>query len=274
MRKPYLTALSNVVRDGTQTISNFRGLADFIKDNKLWEGVLKYTWLSKFLIVVGLVGSFSFIHFVYNYWSDSQTVIQINTAGFTSALGGFFSEGYDLFVLGGLKYLILILMEVVIFHFARRTLEVKTGETIDTSLKVFIEAQIRMIKVVFYSWLMETIMTFIVVKVAFSILGLHSMDTIVTMLIQCYFLGFAVIDNYNEIYKMTIKQSVRYTMQYGTVAFLIGFVVYLIMLIPLAGTLMGPLLGAVVGTITMYELHQIDRNMDWVFIPKAKASKA
>ena len=273
MRKPYLTALSNVVRDGTQTISNFRGLADFIKENKLWEGVLKYTWLSKFLILVGLVGSFSFIHFVYNYWSDSQTAIQINTAGFTSALGGFFSEGYDLFVLGGLKYLILILMEVVIFHFARRTLEVKTGETIDTSLKVFIEAQIRMIKVVFYSWLMETIVTFIVVKVAFSILGLHSMDTIVTMLIQCYFLGFAVIDNYNEIYKMTIKQSFRYTMQYGTVAFLIGFVVYLIMLIPLAGTLMGPLLGAVVGTITMYELHQIDRNMDWVFIPKAKASK-
>ncbi len=68
---------------------------------------------------------------------------------------------------------------------------------------------------------------------------------------------------------MTIKQSFRYTMQYGTVAFLIGLVVYIIMLIPLAGTLMGPLLGAVVGTITMYELHQIDQNMDWVFVTEA-----
>jgi len=96
-------------------------------------------------MVAGLVGSFSFIHFVYDYWSDNQTALQINTAGFTSALDGFFSEGYDLFVLGGLKYVILILMEVIIFHFARRTLEVKTGETIDTSLKVFIEAQVRKI---------------------------------------------------------------------------------------------------------------------------------
>jgi len=110
-----------------ETISNFKGLSVFIKDNNLWQVVLKYTWLSKFLLMVGLVGSFSFIHFVYDYWSDNQTALQINTAGFTSALDGFFSEGYDLFVLGGLKYVILILMEVIIFHFARRTLEVKTG---------------------------------------------------------------------------------------------------------------------------------------------------
>ena len=268
MQKPYIIAIRHFRRDAIETISNLRDLQDFIKKNKLWEGVLKYTWLSRFLMIVGIIGGIAFINFIFEYWTQKAQIDTLSFSSLGTAVGGFFVEGYDLFVIGGLKYVILILMEVVIFHFARRTIEIKTGETVDTSLKTFIKAQMRMIKVVAYSWLMETIVSFLVVKLAFSMLGLDSLDTIATILIQSYFLGFAVIDNYNEIYHMTIKQSLKYTTQYGTVALIVGLMVYTIMLIPLAGAFAGPLIGAVVGAITMYELHQMDQNMDWVFIPK------
>lgn len=273
MKKPYLVAFSNFWRDGSETIANFKGLSDFIKENRLWNGVTKYTWLSKFLLLVGVVGSLGFISFMYNYWSAVPAVSTQSLAGFGTALGGFFSEGYDLFIIGGLKYVILILMEVVIFHFARRTIEIKTGDKIDTSLKTFIAAQIRMIKVVLFSYLMESIATFLVVKLAFSMLGLDALGPVATLIIQSYFLGFAVIDNYNEIYDMTIKQSYGYTMQYGTVAMIVGLVVYTIMMVPLAGAFVGPLIGAVVGAMTMYELHQIDQNMAWVFLSTKKDKK-
>lgn len=269
MQKPYKVAFSNLVRDTTTTISNFKGLQDFIQKNRLWSGILQYSWLSKFLLIIGIVGGLAFIHFVYDYWSHKAEIDTLSLASLGSAMGGFFIEGYDLFVIGGLKYVILILMEVVIFHFARRTLEIKTGKTLDTSLKAFIKAQKRMFQVVIYSFVMETICS-IIVGTGLGIIGFSMLKPAFVLMIQGYFLGFAVIDNYNEIYHMKIKQSAQYTMQYGSVAITIGLVVYVIMLVPLIGAVLGPLIGAVVATLTMHELHERDQNMAWVFVEKEK----
>lgn len=266
-KKAFNIALSNTIRDGGLTIRNFKDLGDFIKTNKIWEGVMHYTWLSKFLIYTGIIGSLAFIAFIFRYWSEALANNPLTLANMSTALGGFLTEGYDLFVIGGLKYIILILMEVVIFHFARRTLEVKTGQKIDTTIKTFIGAQIRMIKVAVYSFFMESILS-IIAGIILSMLGLSIIKPAITLFIQSYFLGFAVVDNYNEIYHMSLRQSSLYTLQYATVALIIGLVVYVIMLVPLAGSVLGPLIGAVVATLTMYELHQIDNNMSWVFIKK------
>ena len=215
---------------------------------------------------MSVVGGLAFIKFVFNYWSQATVSKGVSLASVGSSISGFFIEGYDLFVLGGLKYIILILIEVIIFHFARKTLEIKLDLELDTSLKAFIKAQTRMIKVVFYSWIMETILTFIIVKIGFSILGLSSVGFVATFLIQSYFLGFAIIDNYNEMYYMSIKQSQRYANQYAGVTLVVGIVTYILMVIPLIGAVAGPLIGAVVAVLTMHELYHEDRNMDWVYI--------
>ena len=86
------------------------------------------------------------------------------------------------------------------------------------------------------------------------------------LIVQCFFLGFAIIDNYNEIYKMTIKQSFKFTQQYIGVALAVGVVVYMLMLLPLVGTVLAPLLGAVVSTMTMYQLEKKDQTMKEVFL--------
>ena len=244
---------------------NYQNAADFIKENRIWDGILKYTWLSKFLFITGIVGGLAFLKFIFDYWIDSNVMNEISLASFGTALSGFFVQGYDIFVIGGLKYVILILMEVIIFHFIRRTIEIQTNTVLDTSLNAFIQAQIRMIKVVAYSWLMETIVTVIVVQVGLNIIGYDSLQSVATLLIQSYFLGFAIIDNYNEIYDMTIKQSLRYANQYAAVTLIIGLSAYVMMLIPLLGTVAGPLVGAVVAALTMQELFLQDRNMAWIF---------
>lgn len=230
---------------------------------------MQYTWLSKFLLYTGIIGGIGFITFVFNYWSGALQQQELSLATLGSAFGGFFSEGYDLFIIGGLKYVILILMEVIIFHFVRRTLEIKTGQKLDTSIKTFISAQIRMIRVVIYSYFMETVMT-IIAGIILKMFGFGGLKPMLTLIIQAYFLGFAVVDNYNEIYHMTIKQSARYTLQYATVALITGVVVYVIMMVPVAGSVIGPMLGAVVATLTMHELYMKDRNMAWIFTEDQK----
>ena len=39
-------------------------------------------------------------------------------------------------MMSGFKYVILILLEIVIFHFARKTLEILNGEKADAALKL------------------------------------------------------------------------------------------------------------------------------------------
>ena len=104
-----------------------------------------------------------------------------------------------------------------------------------------------------------------IVKIGLGIIGFTFLKPVATLLIQSYFLGFAIIDNYNELYHMDIKQSLNYANQYGGVTLIIGLSAYIMMLIPLVGTVAGPLIGAVVAALTMHELFLKDRNMAWVF---------
>jgi len=114
--------------------------------------------------------------------------------------------------------------------------------------------------VTFFCFVMEMVCSTIA-EVGLGLLGMGWMESIVFILIQCYFMGFAVIDNYNEIYKISIKDSAKYTQIYSGVALGIGLVVYVLMLIPVFGTVLAPLLGAVVATMTMYQLEQKDQHL-------------
>ena len=251
------------VKDIVLTFKNYRNVYPFIQKHQLWKGVLDYGWVSKFLSVVGLIAGLKFFS-VFQNWAQAESTNFFSISSVFSLVGDTFSEGYDLFVMGGFKYVILILLEIVIFHFARKTLQALTGEEMEADLKAFITAQVRMIKVVAFCFAMELV-TSILVKTGFSILGVKWLTPFVLIIVQCFFLGFAIIDNYNEIYKMTITQSFKYTQQYTGVALAIGVVVYVLMLLPLVGTVLAPLLGAVVATITMHQLEGEDQTMDEIF---------
>jgi hypothetical protein len=262
-----LTSLQFFKRDFIVTIKNYREVFPFIKTNKLWKGFLGYSWVTKFLLLVGAVASLKFAGVFNDFFNQtSQQGISFNSVG--NLIGNTIDEGYDLFMMSGFKYAILILMEVVIFHFARKTLEILTGEKAEASLNSFIQAQVRMFKVVLFAYVMETVST-VLTGVGISILGIGIIKPGVNFVIQCFFLGFVIIDNYNEIYHMTIKQSFKYTRQYTGVSIAIGIVVYVLMLLPVLGAFLAPLLAAVTATITMHELDEKDNSLDEVFVENA-----
>ena len=256
--------LQLIYRDITQTIRNYRNVYLFIQKHQLWKGLFDYGWLSRFLAIIGLIVGLKFVS-VFHHWVRSESTSFFSVSSVFNLIGDTFFEGYDLFVVGGFKYVILILLEIVIFHFARKTLQALTGEEQKANLKAFIDAQVRMFQVVIFCFVMELIIS-IFLKIGFSILSIKWLLPVALLIVQCFFLGFAIIDNYNEIYKMTIKQSFKFTQQYIGVALAVGVVVYMLMLLPLVGTVLAPLLGAVVSTMTMYQLEKKDQTMKEVFL--------
>ncbi|MEL6923937.1 MAG: EI24 domain-containing protein [Bacteroidota bacterium] len=255
----HLTKTQYFFRDFTTTIQNYRDVLPFIRKHQLWKGLGHYGWAINLMIIVGALLGLKLFDF-FSDWYSQLSAEGLSIAAMGSMMSNLASEGYELFVMGGFKYVILIVLEIVIFHFARITHEKLSGEKADASLRSFVHAQVRMIKVTFYCFVMETVFS----AIAKGLLGAFDMgffEYFLILLIQCYFMGFAVIDNYNEIYKLSIKESARYTRIYSGVALGIGFVFYVLMLLPVLGTVLAPLLGAVVATITMYQLEEKDQKI-------------
>lgn len=230
----------------------------FIQEHRLWEGFWKYGWLSRFLIVLALLIGLKFLSIAITWFQNFSAGGPGQAFQSMGMLAEqFFSEGYGFLFSGGMKYAMLVLLEVLVFHFCRRAVQILSGIEAKASFDDFVKAQVRMFKVGMYAWVMELLFT-IAFKIFFGIFGfLDFMQPAFVFAIQCYFLGFAILDNYHEQFGLTIKESRRYALGYIGVAAAAGLVAYLLMLVPVAGVIGAPILVSVAVTIVMYELSDL-----------------
>ncbi len=230
----------------------------FIREHRVWEGFWSYGWVIRMLIVIGILLSLKFLSIIFGWYSEADTS---TASAALSSLGNLFSkigsEGFNFVFAGGMKYVILILLEVVIFHVSRRTLTILLNEDSKASLDAFIKAQIRMIKVSARSWVMEIIFTMII-KIAIGIVGfLGFLQPVLIFAVHCYYIGFAMLDNYHEQFGMSIKDSARYARNFVGVSLGVGLILQGLMLVPVVGTIVGPFVGAVAVTLAMYQLSDL-----------------
>lgn len=232
----------------------------FIRDQKLWQGLLSYGWVARMFIFIALLGGLRFL-LAFGSWVsrllNSDGSADIATMGLMAK--DLVVQGYEIMFSSGGKYVMLILLEVVVFHFARRTVEILTGKIAQAEWRHFVEAQIRMIKVAARCWLLEIIITAFLSGLL-GALGLKSMlYPLLVLGIQCYFLGFAILDNYNEQYGLTIKESTEYGWQYLGVIVALGLFYYLLALIPVVGTVAASCITAVAVCIVMYKISDLHK---------------
>lgn len=236
----------------------------FIREQKIWKGMLSYGWVARLFIIMALLGGLKFVSlfvkWINKIFSAGDPSVAITSMGLFAkdlAVGS-----YEMLFSSGSKYVMLILLEVVVFHFARRTLEILTGKEAKAGWKDFVDAQVRMIKVAFRSWILEMVVLTIL-SIVFGIFGfLDFMEPILALAVQSYFLGFAVVDNYNEQFGLTIKESVAYAWQYLGVVMAMGLFFYIMLLIPFVGTVAGPCIAAVAVCVIMYKLSDLHTMKD------------
>ena len=132
--------------------------------------------------------------------------------------------------------------------------------------------QFRMIGVVFVCAIMDNVFRTIL-NIPFNWLGVEAMSPVLFFLVQAYFAGVIIVDNYNEVYHMSLKQSLAYCWQYAGVTLVVGSLVTILFLIPVLGVIVGSVLGAVIAAKTMNELYLEDFDREWVFKRYPEKSK-
>lgn len=232
----------------------------FIRKHKVWKGFWEYGWVSKIMMVLAILAGLKFLQIYFQWLSeayDSDPITAISSVG--GMMWEAVTEEYKFFFAGGMKYMIVIFMEIVIYHASRRTVKLLTGQDEEATFKNFMKAQIRMIKVSFQSYIMEIIFTTLI-GVAFSLsifsfLGFFK--PVLIFIVQCFFLGFAVMDNYSEQFNRSIKESLKISREYLGIAIGTGLVLQIFFAIPGVGPLVGPFLSAVAVCLAMYAITDI-----------------
>ncbi|HQU61303.1 MAG TPA: hypothetical protein PLU64_18975 [Saprospiraceae bacterium] len=230
----------------------------FIREQKLWRGIWDYSWLTRVLMFLAVILALKFfgifISWVRSFHPDSAGEV-FSSMGVLA--GRFFKEGFGFILGGGAKYGVIVLAEILVFHFSRKALDIINGDEGDANLKDFFKAQTRSIKVGLYAWVVELAISGML-GIAFGIFSsVALLKPALLFVAQCYLLGFTIIDNFNEQYELTIKESLRYTLRYAGIATAIGLTTYLLLLIPLAGAIAGTVLTSVAATLVMFELSDL-----------------
>jgi hypothetical protein len=237
-----------------KTLQTFPRAVNFIREHKVWDGFWNYSWAAVVLILASIAFSIHFYSSMMDLWKNLALTELGN--GTSSWAGSLFETGQSFFFSSGFKYIIFILMQILVFHSVGRTIDIiKEEESPKPTFSIFIDAQIRVIKVAFQSWMKEIIAT-ILLSLGIGALGFDAVKPVFAFLISCYFIGFTMLDNYNERLGMNIKESLQFTRGYIGVAIAVGLVVYVIMLVPVIGSFVGPMLGAVAAALAMHEILQ------------------
>lgn len=247
--------LGYLLRDFQLGFKALKEAYPFVRRHRLWTGVLSYGWMSRFLLVIAFFVGLNFLAVLANWFGSLRMDNPIAYgASLMDLYGRFFEKGYHLLTLGGMKYLILILTQVLTFHVGRRMTEILKGETVDISLKAFMQAQTRVIKISIAAWATEMVVT-LLVSIALGMMDAQWLKSPLNWVVQCFFLGAVVIDGYFESHNYSVKTSIYASRQMAGLALAIGIPTYMLMAVPLAGPVIAPFYASIAATLALFEME-------------------
>lgn len=231
------------------TIILHKKALEFLQEQKPWKGIGKLGWALWVMLGAAALLSFQFFREIVHTFKT----VQESHLSMSASLASFISfEKIAWISQGSRKYLVMIVLELVVFYTIQKTLQIRTGRTPKLTTNDFIGAEVRIVKSTVLAWVLETISRFLVVNLALGILGVDWLKQPVGFLIQCYFLGFAMVDNYHECFDLKVSQSEKRTRRMVSgVAIATGMVTFLLMHVPLVGAFAATLVSGVAATLAM-----------------------
>ncbi len=229
----------------------------FLRDNRLWEGLLRYGWVSKILVAVAFIISLRFMGIFLDWWrSFSQGSTNV-VYSFADLSGKMWKDGLGFLFTGGMKYVVLFLFMVVIYHISNRAMDELTGKPSHVDFNDFINSQKRALQLTVRAFVLESVFV-LFIKIAFGIFGfLGFLAPVLIFAVKCYFVGFVIVDSYQEQFGMSVKDSGKFMRGYLGVGLAIGLVFKVLMSIPVAGAAIASFITAVTAVVVMHELARL-----------------
>jgi hypothetical protein len=236
------------------TVVSFPAAVRFILRERVWEGFWTYGWFSRILTFLAILVGLNMIGDALDFFEGfKDNAIALSFSGVTSFAQNLYDNSIGFLTDSGSRFLMLVLLEVIIFHASRQTLRIIAGKDSKAGFGDFLNAQIRMLIVSGFAWLM-TLLVALPVKIFFGIFEfLDFLKPAFLFLIEAFFLGFSVVDNYQEQYGMSISESFNNAKEHLGINLAIGIVIRLLFWVPVLGPILAPLIAAVAATIVMHE---------------------
>jgi len=239
----------------------------FIIKHQLWKGIFDNKWVTVFSIIISVLFSLVLYDNIHERFfpSESDEGININisigdedenadhniidieedekddhvededkseaTSDINKAKELLEEDHKPLFS-GSMKFLLLILLQVLLYHFAVKTNNILKNKSEVVSFRNFSKAQQRMFKLMGRKWFYGLI-AYVLLSIVLSIFGIGSIKDVLMFLIYGYFLGFAFLDNYLEQFDYSIKESAEKTKNHFGASTLFGIITSALIHVPI-----------------------------------------
>lgn len=239
----------NILSQVTSAYRSVNQSIPFIMKHQLWKDFLTHKWILVMTIVVGAI-------FSYTLFNEISYALSEMVKGGEGSLEQTSSHARRVFHSGGMKYLLMIFFEVIIFHFVLKTMNIMNATDRKPMIRDFWNAEKRMFIVMLLSLISAWILH-LLIRIGLSIFGYVHLLNYIMFFVHSFFLGLGFLDNYNEQQGFSIKQSKWIISEHKGAATGIGIIANILLFLPLLGPLIVPVICGI-GAALYGHKHQIE----------------
>ncbi len=231
----------------------------FIIKHRLW----------KWILIPGLIYAILFFLGIYLFIisSNSAITLMLQKSGITEWMEKMQNSWLSFLLIFGhiilnlimllfyfslFKYLFLIVGSPLFAYLSEKTEAIIEGKEYPFSFRQLLKDIIRGIKLAFRNMLWQTVYTVSILILSFiPVIGW--VTPLLALLVECYYLGFSMLDYSCERNRLSTSQSIGFIGRHKGLAIGNGIVFYLMHLVPFLGWLLAPSYAVIAATISLYK---------------------
>ncbi len=157
-----------------------------------------------------------------------------------------------LFYFSLFKYVFLIIGSPLFAYLSEKTEAIIEGKDFPFSFKQMLKDIVRGIRLALRNMLWQTVYTISILILSFiPVIGW--VTPLMALIIECYYLGFSMLDYSCERNKLSTAQSMVFISNHKGLAIGNGIVFYLMHIIPILGWILAPSYAVIAATISLYK---------------------
>lgn len=234
----------------------------FIVKHRLW----------KWILIPGLIYAILFCAGIYLFWhSSGQAIDYMLSASGAKKWMIAMEESWlkFLFIFGQIvlqivlmllyfslfKYLFLIIGSPLFAYLSEKTEAIIEGKDFPFSFSQLLKDILRGIRLALRNTLWQTVYTVSILILSFiPLLGWFT--PLIAILIECYYLGFSMLDYSCERNKLSTSQSIAFIGKHKGLAIGNGIVFYLMHLVVIVGWVLAPSYAVIAATLSLYNTEK------------------
>lgn len=230
----------------------------FIVKHRLW----------KWIIIPGLIYCFLFVIGIYLFWKSSNSAIEFVLL--KSHAKSWLDRMQDswinwLFIIGQVifrlvlllfyfslfKYIFLVIGSPVFAYLSEKTESIIEEKDFPFSVKQLLSDMVRAIRIAMRNMLWQTV--YVITIIILSFIPLFGwVAPLVSLFVECYYLGFSMLDYSSERNKLSAQQSIIFISHHKGLAIGNGMVFYMMHLVPVLGWIFAPSYAVIAATLSLF----------------------